>query len=316
MKKGDKIICMPGIDYRIPVICEGYYLEKQNNSEERFYIAINAEKIKTFNQSNIDEIFDGEVFLIDDPSYIVPYSQKKFDKFFIRCTFLYKVSFIYYLFYKWYEFNYKYEDIFNTRFYRKLVNKFKFVRFRFFLEIIKLATIGLLKRLYYFFCFFVDIIKHLFDAYFEYKESINQLNYKRVESKSLVMRVSLSAEQIQEGIKEKEEKLKSAKERYFNINITFMTLVISLVAILLTVVFNKIENSNTNKKIEGLETQNAFLQSIINEKELEIEKLQEKNVELKSKEIEDKLLKTDLEISTHLQNITQAIETILSEKSK
>jgi hypothetical protein len=226
------------------------------------------------------------------------------------------VSFIHYRFYKWYKFNYKYENIFNTRFYRKLVKKFKFVRFRFFLEIIKLATVGLLKRLYYFLCFFVDIIKHLFDAYFEYKESLNQLNYEIVDSKSLITRSSLSAEQIQEGIKEKEGKLKSAKERYFNINITFMTLIISLVAILLTVVFNKIENSNTNKKIEELETQNAFLQSILNEKELEIEKLQEKNVELKLKEIEDKLLKNDIEISAHLQNITQAIEAILSEKSK
>ena len=319
MKKGDKIICMPGIDYRLD-FQEGYYLEETASKNGSFLITTKEEIINTYSGTT-DETFSDGVYFVDDYDYIKPYTPENFDKLFNRYVFLNNRSYIYYLFFKWYAINYDFQYFYDTELYRKLIKNFTFVRIRFILELIRLGLLGLLKRIVYFFCFFIDIMKHLFDAYFEYKASIHSLQKEIYGSKSLIIRSSLSHEQIQNGIKEKENQVLIAKEKYFKINTTFMTLIISLIAIFCTVVLNKIESINLSNKITYLEQKNIEMQlsweqhnqallSIIDEKDLEIKKLQQIEAELQLKQLEAKLLEIENELGSKLLSVSELIKSV------
>jgi len=319
MKKGEKIICMPGIDYSLD-FQEGYYLEETVRKDGSFYITTKEEMINTFSGTT-DEIHSRYVFLITNPDYIKPYTPENFDKYFNRYVFVNNLSHIYYYFFKWYKINYDFQYFYDTELYKKLIKNFSFVRIRFIIELLKLGLFGFLKRVYYFLCFFIDIVRHLFDAYFAYKESINQLRREIYASNTFIMRASVSREKIQEGIKEKENQVSIAKEKYFKINTTLITLIISFIALFSTIILNRVEVLNLNKKIIqleqhivetqiSLEQRNKALQSIIEEKDIEINRLKQIETDLKFIQLETKYLEVDNEISSKLLSISEIIKNI------
>jgi hypothetical protein len=92
-----------------------------------------------------------------------------------------------------------------------------------------------------------------------------------------------------------------------------MALAMSFSALILTIILNWVGTINLNKKADNLtdlEQKNVVLQSIIDEKDIEIKKLQEMNTDLKLKQLEFKLLEIDNELSIKLQAISDIIENI------
>jgi hypothetical protein len=202
MNKGDKLICLPGYDIYLP-LSECFYLEQSNKNNGSFYITTSEEKINTFDQSDILAIHSGEIFLIDNPDYIKPYSPQNFNKLNKIINFLESRSHTYYNFNKWCYYDYSFEYIFYTKFFKKHINHLKFIKVLFRLKIIKLTFHGLGKKILYFFCFFPDVIKHLYASYFDYKDSIALLNDEIREKNSLITRYYFKPEEIEAHIKEK-----------------------------------------------------------------------------------------------------------------
>jgi hypothetical protein len=120
MKKGEKIICMPGIDCRLD-FQEGYYLEEATSKDGSFFITTKEEIVNTFS-GTVDEIHSGFVFLVRSFDYIRPYTPENFVKLFNKYVFLNKRSFVYYCFFKWYAINYDFQYFYDTKLYKKLVN--------------------------------------------------------------------------------------------------------------------------------------------------------------------------------------------------
>jgi chromosome segregation ATPase len=171
---------------------------------------------------------------------------------------------------------------FNSKLFERIIDFPYFYHLRFRFNISWKYCFGTIKRLLFVFVFMKDIIGDIYNSYYKYREAINDYNKNEIESKSLITRVELTQAQIEQTKVDARTKVEKARENYTRSNNSFFTLILAIVAILVTSYFYTVNINNKEENISELKNTNQTLVNQNNELQKQIDDLKSSLMQAKS----------------------------------
>jgi hypothetical protein len=295
LRKGQKILYL-AIDFlETQNIVEVFYIEEYSDGSGRFYLTTNDTKVNTFNQENYIHLPGDEILVGHDYRYIKNYSKRKCDKYIRLLKFLLKNEDAYNNATKYFVFRDDYKELYsnygnNSLLFNNLMFCPIFFYFRFWFNVSWKYLLGTLKRIFSLLLFFKDLVKFLYEDYYNYKCAKNELKNYISESRSLVMRMSVTEAQKKEDIEKMEKNVFESKEIYSKSNISFFTFVISIIAILVSTIFFTVNLTKKDDTISYLQKENRNLSEELNRMRTEKDKINENMANETQNEINNKLI--------------------------
>ena len=282
LKRGQEVIYIKSDILLRELVVKAYYLEECNDNSGKVYLTTDEKIVQTFDQKNTGNTLDLNTHLASK-NKIRAFSENRYYKYKEINKYLLEKHNLYHNATKFYLFRDDFPELYNafgdneelyknkkekhlythSELCNNIIKEPCFYKQRFWLHIIWKYFIGIFKHILLIVFFFKDLVANLYGYYFNYRSAIHTLN-KFKKDKETATTNEVQERHDNEAIITMEKDIEKKKELYINNNLAFFTLIL---AVIVFVVTNIINNANMNKKDNEIEA--LIIKSELFEQEVE-----------------------------------------------